>query len=273
MAKGSFITDEIRRLIAQVHLEHPDWYAKQVKAEVNRLSDGQGPGLSATQKELTKIRHRHQETSGVQEKLWSLGLLSEPGVPDLPADSIPVVLKVLDRRIQRETTLLTVREAKWIARLHYITSDLDKLSLYAQFYAAGEQACEAAGVTFNSAEMDIGIIYKQLPLVFVKWLASTDIAKDSEKKDVGEVLAHNIEVEILGHRLESVELSGKAWFWYVYELLRFSTSPKWITLSKEKQESIILCLQKYVNEHQENYSHPMDIYEEVGIQIKHETKS
>ena len=86
-------------------------------------------------------------------------------------------------------------------------------------------------------------------------------------------LDFQIEVEILGHRLESVELSGKAWFWYIYELLKLPTSRKWITLSKEKQESIILCLQKYVNEHQENYSHPMEIYEEVGIQIKHETKS
>lgn len=273
MAKGPFITDETKRLIAQVHLEHPDWRAEDVKNEVKRLSDGKGPELSAVQKELTKIRDRLRQMSRSPERFWNLGSLNDNDSTDIQADSIPILLKVLDRRIQRETTLLTVREAKWIARLHYITSDLDKLSLYAQFYAAGEQACEAAGVTFNSADMDIGIIYEQLPLVFIKWLASTDIAKDSEKKDVGEVLAHNIEVEMLGHRLESVELSGKAWFWYVYELLRFPTSPKWRTLPKEKQESIILCLQKYVNEHQENYSHPVEIYEEVGIQIKHETKS
>lgn len=267
MAKGPFVTDEIRRLIAQVHIEHPDWYAKQVKDEVNRLSDGQGPGISAIQKELTRINHRRKGLTDIQENLWSLGLLSNPEVPDLPADSIPVVLKVLFQRIKKKGRLVTIREAKWIGRLHYLEQDIDKLSLYTQFYAGAEQACEAANVTFDSIEMDLSIINGQLPLIFFKWLTSTNVIKDSEKKEVGEVLAHNIELELLGRRLGSVDLSGKAWFLYILELLKLSASSKWTTLPKENQESLILSLQEYVNQHQENYSPPKQFYEEVGIQI------
>lgn len=273
MAKGPIITDETKMLIAQVHQEHPDWYAKEVEAEVNKLLDSKGPGLSAIQKELTNIRRRYQGAGGVQEKLWNLGLLSAPNVPDLPADSIPVVLKVLVRRVQMKSRPLTVREAKWIARLHYLVPNVDELSLVARFYAAGERACEAAGVSFNTIDMDIGIIYGQWPLMFFKWLASTEIVEDSEKKDVGQELAHNIEVELLGRKLESVELSGKAWFWYIFELLKLATSPKWTAIPKEKQKSIILRLQEYISRYQENYSHPIEIYEEVGIKQKRETKS
>ena len=267
MAKGPFITDEIRRFIAQVHIEHPDWHAKQVKAEVNRLSDGQGPGISATQKELTKINRRRKEITDVQENLWNLGLLSNPEVPDLPTDSIPVVLKVLFQRIKKKGRLVTIREAKWIARLRYLEKDIDKLSLYTQFYAAAEQACEAAGVTFDSIAMDLSIINGQFPLIFFKWLASTDVVEESEKIDIGKTLAHNLEVKLLGRRLDSVELSGKAWFWYILDLAKVSTRSKWTTLSRENQESIILSIQEYIYQHQGNYSHPMYIFEEFDIKI------
>lgn len=272
MAKGPFITEDMRSLITQVHQENPDFVAKEVKAKVDRLSDGKGPGLSAIQKELTKIHRKHQQKVSAQEKLWSLGLLSEPGVPDLPADSIPVLLEIQAGRIKREESPLSVREAKWVARLYRLTSDPTELSIWAQFYAARELACETAGVAFDTGDMDLGIIYGKLPGMFIRWMAFSDIVSDSEKKDNGDELAHRLEETLLGRRLESLELTGKALWWYIYQLVRLTENSQWAALPKEKQELLVLRIQDYISQHQEDRRHPTEIYEEFGIRPKHETK-
>ena len=273
MAKGPYITDEIKQLIAQVHFEHPDFVAKEVKVEIDRLFEGKGPGISAIQKELTKINRRYREIGSVQEKFWSLGLLSQPGVPDLSADSIPAILAVQADRLKRRESPLSVRETKWVARLHRLTSDFIELSLWVRLYAALERACEAASVSINTTDMDIGLITGQFPIEFFRWVALTHIGSDYEKNVVGEALLPHVEKILLGHRLESLEFNGKALWWYMYQLGRLIVTVRWKDLSKEAQELLVLRIREFINQHQEDLRQPTEIYEEFDINVKRGTNT
>ncbi len=269
MAKGPLITNEMRGLVAQVYLEHPDWQASEVQTEVNSRSNGKGPGLSALQKELTKLRRRSLGNNDVHDKWWSLGSLSDKDTPYISPDSIPVVLEAQVGRLHRKESPLTVREAKWVARLHCLTSNDRELSIWARFYAFQERACQTAGVPFDTTELDIGVVHRLVPLTFFMWMAKTNIVTDSEKKNAGKEIAHGFEMELLDRKLKSPQLTGKALWWYIFELGSIRVDSEWARLPKVKQESLVRRILDYVSHHQENLQHPAEILEDFGIRPKY----
>lgn len=215
MAKGPRITDEVIKLIAQVYLEYPNWRAKEIQSEVNarlynanpRLNPG-WPGLSAVQKELTKIRRRdamrHPESKRIDER-WSIGTLAEFNIPP---EAIPKVFQIQQNRRDAEKPQ-TIRQAMWAGRLHMLIEDIGELSLLAASCALMERVCELADIpndTFNTDYFSV-----KYPLASSAFIL-TQLAPEPSK----EGLANSIyEMEgLLGLDLDRPSFSHVSWLYY-----------------------------------------------------------
>lgn len=167
MAKGAHLTQRIKELIAQIHLEHPGYGATQVRADLLKLMKDEGidrnfgpdyPSLSAVQKVLTTIRakldNRPPEVKGL-DKPWSVSSLSKYPIPP---EALPVVLKVYaiweTVDLSAYSTLATkgftkqifsVRLALWVARLSKLFSETAELAVWAFAYSLAEVVNEAVG--------------------------------------------------------------------------------------------------------------------------------
>ena len=147
MAKGRVVDDTVRLLIANLHREHPDWRAKEVKAEINKRLGQDWPGLSVVQKELSKIK---LIADNPQEKPWSTATLDSYPIP---TEALPAVLKVWKSRIEKGQGF-TIREAKWTARLSALEQDTERLFFLASRHARTELIFELIGRPFDSTELD-----------------------------------------------------------------------------------------------------------------------
>jgi hypothetical protein len=154
MAKGPKITDEVINLIASVYLEHQDWRAKEIKKEVNvRLRrvnpklPPDWPGLSAVQKELTKIRKRLTELPPEKQELdrpWSMATVMKYPIP--PEALLSVLEVWVWTRENLKDAVFTIREAQWASRLYFLTSDTASLAKVARLYAWTEMVDEISEV-------------------------------------------------------------------------------------------------------------------------------
>jgi hypothetical protein len=215
MAKGPLVTDAVEVLIAAVYQKHPKWKAPVVRNEVDfhlhkdnpKLPPG-WPSLSTVQKVLAKVRK--PRSPDPQEKPWSIATLGDYPIPpealpkvlelwkytlELPPLS-PEVVSTLQRLTKPiieehhlpETLLeeisekaerreLTIREAKWAARLSYVKPPNDGilgipfvrgqkipfpsvawLHLIALMYADAEMTMELIGRHFTSKALDRFIV-------------------------------------------------------------------------------------------------------------------
>ena len=151
MAKGPIITNETRAVIAKIYIDHRDWRAKEVQHEVNKQLKGKGPGLSAVQKELTKIR---KSPSSPFDELWSLGSLVEYPIP---LEAMPAVMSAYKKALV-EKGELTIREAQWMARLYNVIDPPDLLGDWAWAYATKEWISKIINQPFNTEELDSKLI-------------------------------------------------------------------------------------------------------------------
>jgi len=148
MPRGPTIPPRVRELIARVYYEHTDWTAKEVQGEVNALVrkihlrlKPDWPGLSAVQKELFSLR----KSPNPQDRPWNILTLSEY---ELPADALPAVLETWVHTRLNSSRAFTIREAKWVAWLHYVITDISQLTKVARSYALWEYAGERYGPRF-----------------------------------------------------------------------------------------------------------------------------
>lgn len=171
MAKNPLITDKVRRVIAEIYLEHPDCRAKEIRDRVearlhkqNLRSKPGWPGISAVQKELTKIRaNLDKRPPEVKEldKPFSLGTLVKYPIPP---EALPTVLEAW-AHYRKGTTNFTIREALWFARLSGALSLFEKvgdkdrsLANLVIWYAIRESAYEAIGEDIDTTDLDTGVL-------------------------------------------------------------------------------------------------------------------
>ena len=158
MAKGPIVTKEVEARIASVYQKHPKWKAPQVRSEVNFLLRKNNPelqyswpSLSTVQKVLATVRRRMKELPvAPQDKPWSIATLDQ--YPILP-EALPTVLKVWKSRIEKGEGF-TIREAKWMARLSRLITDIETLSAKTSQYARTELIYELIGQSFDSTYLD-----------------------------------------------------------------------------------------------------------------------
>ena len=297
MAKGPIITDEVKRTIAAVYDAHKDWRAKQVQCEVDIQMHGKGPGLSTIQKALTEIRRR-DEHRGLDEP-WSLNTLDIKPEYELPPEVIPIVLEakherslIIKRRlsgidtehsapIRREydnmlpqrTQIaleslneplqpLSIREAKWIARIYYVLKDkvtFEGIYTWAVMYAGYQRLCELADVKCDTSSMDDGLFIGDLA-AHICWVLG------SNKSYMQQEVANDIERKVFGQTLEDIELTPLGWtlyaLWLVFIVYHTDKLPH---LSIKEREHIVKRLRAWVLEQEpvEEFSRPEGLLKEL----------
>ncbi|MDD4985165.1 MAG: hypothetical protein PHQ43_05165 [Dehalococcoidales bacterium] len=152
MPGGPKITDNVKRIIAQVWLEHQDWVAKEIMREVHERLRKDNPNvppnwpkLTAIQVEIKKTRDRHENRPPEikdLDKPWSI--LSLAKYPIHP-EALPTVLKVWVYRRETSNSPFSIRDALWTGRLYTLTKDIRELSLMACSRSLYEQLMESSG--------------------------------------------------------------------------------------------------------------------------------
>jgi hypothetical protein len=223
MPRGPAITNEVKRLIAEVNDKHPDYLAKEVKEKVQELLQKMNmqakpdwPGLSAVQVELKKIRERKasRQSLGI-DGVWSLGRLTESY---FPPEAISKLLEIQETLGSHK--LLTIREARWVGHLYALFSDTITLAVWSVAYAEREKNCEAAGIENDTSDIDSSIQrqYITIPFHFI-WLLQQDWIPDSYKRQLAEEQTRKYE-DALRVEAERPDLTTKGWLIYAQSLQR-----------------------------------------------------
>lgn len=153
MAKGPKISENVKVLVVETKMAHPDWLAKEVQSEVNKLLKGKGPGLSAVQKILVKLP---RPTAEGLEAAWSLAESARPD-HNIPLEANADLLKIW-RWCQIVGRNFTIREAQWVARLRGIIP-FDSLLMNATLYAARERASYALKQPLDTTDVDAMFVF------------------------------------------------------------------------------------------------------------------
>ena len=149
---------ELKIEITQLNEAHPDWSGKNIRAalEKNVKFKDRIPSTRTIQDVVQKNTERKIELKKQAKNerfylddLWHLSTLNNNEY-SIPADAIPLIFEI-ERNVYK---YLTVREAKWLARLYKVVNGSQFLCWWSQVYAAREQIFEIAGIPFNSSDLD-----------------------------------------------------------------------------------------------------------------------
>ena len=104
----------------------------------------------------------------------------------MPPEALPAVIQAWVHTRLNSLHPFTVREAKWVARLHFITKDIDQLTKIAHDYACREYIGERYDPSFIVPAAD----YKLFEILTGQALSSDQIDKllDERLKGLWEVL-------------------------------------------------------------------------------------
>jgi len=166
MAKGAHLIPEVKKLIAQIYLEHPDYGPTKIHKELlermkriglDKNFGSDWPSMSAVGKVLTDIRKtdnaRLPELKGLDSP-WSLSSLAEYSIPP---EALPTVMSLYKKRLA-EDDVLRIRDVLWVARLYKLIDPPDLVWDWASLYALEEMVSEIQGEPFNSSELDLEMI-------------------------------------------------------------------------------------------------------------------
>lgn len=284
MAGGPKITEQIQQLIVDTYLEHPDWVAKQVQKavddEVRRKGLAtQGPGLSAVQKKLASYRSSFTKQASLKtfKTPWSLGSLCDD---DISPDATPVILAVQKLRRLREEAPLTVPQAKWVALLYrfvhpilktntlqsLVNEDkLNDLSIWAQWYAARELAAKVANIPLDTSDFDVAMAAGKMEII-AKFLGTTNTISEVVKRTLGKKFTLEFEQKVFGKNLDEYDLSGKAWWAYVYGIGVMVQNDKWENMDDDRQKSLIMNLRNWIIKNEQN----PNLFDDTEIKCRNE---
>lgn len=200
MAKGTHLTPEVKSLIAQTHLEHPDYGPTLVREKLLKRMKETGldrnfgsdwPSVSAVGKVLTDIRKEESELGpDPEDRPWSVSALADYGIPP---EVLPIAMKAWAKALEDDNPL-TIRQVKWIARLYYLLKDKDTdlLAERALEYASLEKAIKATRTYPDKAQdswwlwFRDAILYRAMTgdesplkkcIKHMKWQTTRDIAE------------------------------------------------------------------------------------------------
>jgi len=169
MPKGPVVTHEVEYLIAKVYKEHPKWKAPAIRNEVRDILrrtrratslPERWPSLSKVQKVLADVRRN--DIPSAEDEPWSIASLTNHPIPP---DALPVVLEAAEHCQRAENKPLTIREAKWVARLHILLNTIaaqyglaratpELCCFWAAAFATHERIGELTGKPALSRDLD-----------------------------------------------------------------------------------------------------------------------
>ncbi len=284
MAGGPKITEQIQQLIIDVYLEHPEWVAKEVQKWVNnevrqKKLAVKGPGLSAVQKKLAEYRSNFSKHVSLKtfRAPWSLGSLVQD---DMSPEAIQIVLLVQKERCLRNEGPLTITEAKWVARLSrffdpifktdelqsMINRDkLENLSIWARWYATRELASKVGNILLDTSDFDFAMVTGRMEVI-AKYVGTTNMISEAEKRRIGQEGAQEIEQRIFGESLDVCDLSGTAWLAYIYGVYSMSQSYQFENMDEARQKSLIMDLRNWIIKNEQN----PNLFEDIDIKWRNE---
>lgn len=166
MARGAFLTKEVRMQIMKIHDMHPDWGPTRIQEELLSILGDSGldkkygakwPSVSAVAVFLKEIGERHH-----LDMPWSLASLIEHPISE---EAMPAVLTACERNHPDNLAFgderpLTIREALWMGRLRSVV-DAELLLDWAYLYATEERFSEIRGEPFYTLRgLDLQLMNK-----------------------------------------------------------------------------------------------------------------
>ena len=199
---------------------------------------------------------------------------------DISSDAILVIVAVQKFRRLREEEPLTVPEAKWVARLYSFFHPISKtdklqsmvnpdklhdLSIWAQWYAARELASKVANIPLDTSDFDLAMAAGRMEVI-AKYVGTTNTVSEVVKRRIGQELAQEFEQKVFGRILDGYDLSGKAWWAYIYGTFVMAQNDKWKNMDEDRQKSLIMDLRDWVIKNQQN----PNLFEDIDIKWRNE---
>ncbi len=164
--RGPKISPEVQRLIREQALLSPK-KRTELAVELETMIEAKGwssPTIETMEKLISKMRNQRDS----QDAPWSVTTLAEYE-NEIPPESLPTVLKVWQKTLEWNWIKpLSIREAKWVARLSYTIKDLETLCCLAVENAVMEEIIRDAGSIPVDPLFDAQL-YSSMTGLDIKW--------------------------------------------------------------------------------------------------------
>lgn len=285
MSKGPRISPTVKRTITEEALRERNKPRRALVAELRDRIERMGEPVPAdeTIEKLISWARRHEPSP--EDAPWSLGACAKIGIP---LGSIPAVLRVWKHHLACSSRALTIREAKWVARLQAALPDKSTadVNFLAMCYALREQSCEALGETFGTSSFDAILLMSRWELATAFLVGKVQLSQSpidwvgpSPTKVVGSigfeaavdaersVLVRLIPLQLgkqqpgqdelrrrigdlnLGDWLSDLSVSDTAAWVYAYWIQYLSYGSKWESFTLVRQLDIISRLREWIQNH------------------------
>ncbi len=130
MAKGrtkgsTTVNGIVKKTVADLLLKNPDYTAKELKRESEKLLKDKGFSYKFTDRTYLKIKtellKNKNEIDPNLDVPWSIGSIKH----DIPADMIPVLIP-MQQIAQKLGLKMTVRQARWSSRLYPMVQKMNR---------------------------------------------------------------------------------------------------------------------------------------------------
>jgi hypothetical protein len=168
---GVWVTPQVKNLIINMwlHLKEKSGKepsAKDVLAACKKYLASQGdrnttlPKLRKTQEIISEARKSTGDLSRAESALDEAWTVSSMARVSLPSESIPSVIQVWRYAVMTGEPF-TVRQAKWVSRLHHFISDTTLLWYWTRIYSRRELLAALSGEPINTNAPDLSIFFSE----------------------------------------------------------------------------------------------------------------
>lgn len=163
MPQGKLVPRPIKEKVKDLLYKDSKLTGKELKAQVE--AEPEFAETKYTERTYQNIKKEvlpqvHVVKAAVPERAWSLGALSLPEFSNLPSSVVRKIMEFQRIEKQGKDQALTIRQARWIARLYgIIGNNNDELREVVYIYSTLERAHELSGdpAPFDTSRYDIGL--------------------------------------------------------------------------------------------------------------------
>ena len=147
------MTPTVKQVIVQEALRNPNIPRKALAVQLADLLARMGEIVPQEETILKLISKTRNSNKLSEDAHWTLGANWKSGIP---SEAIPDLLKISKLRKAMNRSF-TIREAKWVAQLRTLVSEINNLSNWANLYAYHELACEKINEPFDTSNLEAAL--------------------------------------------------------------------------------------------------------------------
>jgi len=88
--------------------------------------------------------------------------------------------------------------------------------------------------------------------MIAKFVGTTNTVSEVVKRTLGQKLTREFEQKVFGKSLDEYDLSGKAWWAYIYGIGAMVQNGKWENMDDDRQKSLIMDLRNWIIKNEQN---------------------